>query len=35
MFLSYADDAHIYLSSPLGLREDLVYRINEDLESIY
>lgn len=31
----YADDAQIYLSAPLGLSEDLVFRINEDLESIF
>ena len=30
----YADDAQVYLSRPLGLIEDLVYRINEDLERI-
>jgi len=30
----YADDAQVYLSRPLGLTEDLVYRINEDLEKI-
>lgn len=30
----YADDAQIYLSAPLGLTEDLVFRINEDLQAI-
>jgi len=30
----YADDAQIYLSRPIGLSEDLICRLNEDLESI-
>jgi len=30
----YADDAQIYLSRPIGLVEDLVVRINEDLSRI-
>lgn len=30
----YADDAQIYLSRPIGLYEDLICRLNEDLESI-
>ena len=30
----YADDAQVYLSRPIGLSEDLVSRINEDLSRI-
>ena len=31
----YADDVQFYLSRPLGLNEDLVCRINEDLIAIH
>lgn len=31
----YADDAQIYLSRPIGLSEDLICRINEDLAQIF
>jgi len=30
----YADDVQIYYSRPIGLLEDCVYRVNEDLERI-
>lgn len=30
----YADDAQVYFSRPIGLSEDLVFRVNEDLERI-
>lgn len=31
----YADDAQVYLSRPIGLSEDLILRINDDLERIF
>ena len=31
----YADDAQIYMSRPIGLSEDLISRINDDLSAIY
>ena len=31
----YADDVQIYLSRPIGLTENLSFRLNDDLESIY
>ena len=35
MTLSCADDVQIYLSCPIGLTENLSFRLNDDLESIY